>query len=107
MQVVVLKNEREVTVIPEEALIPSGEKNAVLIVDRSAKPPVSRLRNVTIGNRRPGEVEIVEGLKAGEFVVTHGTLRAQHEQSVNVIAIDEGDAPLSSLLNQNQGEIEP
>lgn len=104
MRVELLKNAREVVVIPEEALIPSGRDNAVLVVDRSANPPMARRRAVTTGGRRPGEVEIREGLKAGEFVVIHGTLRAQHGQPVTVIAVDSGDEPLAGLLTQDAGD---
>jgi membrane fusion protein (multidrug efflux system) len=40
MQVTLLKNPRDVLVIPEEALIPSGRDNHVLVVDRSPNPPL-------------------------------------------------------------------
>ena len=49
----------------------------MLVVDRSAGPQVAKRREVKIGARRPGEVEIIDGLKAGEFVIIHGTLRAR------------------------------
>jgi membrane fusion protein (multidrug efflux system) len=103
MSVVLLKNPREVVVIPEEALIPLGKVNHVLVVDRSSEPPVAKRREVTIGNRRPGEVEIMAGLDAGELVVIHGTLRARHDQQVKIIAEDSGDQSLKQLLQQRVG----
>lgn len=102
MSVELLKNPRNVLIIPEEALIPSGRENYVLIVDRTADTPVAQRRKVTIGSRRPGEVEIVDGLQAGEFLVTHGTLRARPGQPVTIIAVDAGDEPLERLLTQGQ-----
>ena len=102
MHVTLLKNLRDVLVIPEEALIPSGSINHVLVVDRSADPTVVHRRQVAIGNRRPGEVEIVEGLEEGEFVVVDGTLRARPGQPVTVIAEDDGDEPLAHLLNRKR-----
>jgi membrane fusion protein (multidrug efflux system) len=102
MQVELLKNPREVVVIPEEALIPSGRDNHVLVVDRSAEPAVARRRQVTIGGRRPGEVEILDGLKTGEFVVVDGGLRTRPGQAVNVIATDTGNEPLARLLTREQ-----
>ena len=45
--------------VPEEALIPSGSENVVLVVDRSTDPPVARRRRVTTGARRPGAVEVL------------------------------------------------
>ena len=102
MQVTLLKNPRDVLVIPEEALIPSGRENHVLVVDRSAEPPVAQSRQVTTGGRRPGEVEIIDGLEAGEFVVVDGTFRARPGQPVTVIAVDSGDEPLARLLSREQ-----
>jgi membrane fusion protein (multidrug efflux system) len=57
---------------------------------------------VVIGTRRVGEVEVREGLAAGEFVVIHGTLRLRPGQSVAVTAVAEDDAPLEKLLEAAQ-----
>jgi membrane fusion protein (multidrug efflux system) len=103
MRVELIKNPRTVLVIPEEALIPVGRDNHVLVVDRSAASTVAQRRQVTIGSRRPGEVEILEGLEAGEFIVTHGTLRTRPGQPVTIIAVDEGGESLAHLLTQGQG----
>jgi membrane fusion protein (multidrug efflux system) len=65
-------------------------------------PRVAQRRQVTTGGRRPGEVEIVDGLKAGEFVVVDGTLRARPGQPVTVIAVDNGNEPLARLLTQER-----
>ncbi len=104
MQVTLLKNPRDVLVIPEEALIPSGRDNHVLVVDRSSQPTLAQRRQVTTGGRRPGEVEILDGLQSGELVVVDGTLRARTGQPVTVIAVDSGDEPLARLLNGNREE---
>jgi membrane fusion protein (multidrug efflux system) len=104
MTVELLKNPREALMIPEEALIPTGRKNHVLVVDRSADPPVPQRRQVTTGGRRPGEVEILDGLRAGEFIIIHGTLRARPSQPVKIIAVDRGDEPLEDLLSRVPGK---
>ena len=101
MSVELLKNPREVLVIPEEALIPLGQENYVFVVDRSADPTVAERRKVTTGGRRIGEVEILSGLDSGEFVITHGALRVKSGQPVKIIAVDSGDESLTSLLKQN------
>jgi len=103
MQVALQKNPRDVLVIPEEALIPSGRENHVLVVDRSVQPTLAQRRQVTTGSRRPGEVEIIDGLQSGELVVVDGTLRARPGQPVTVIAVDGGDEPLARLLNRERG----
>jgi membrane fusion protein (multidrug efflux system) len=97
------KGFRDVLVLPEEALVPSGRTVTVWVVDRSVDPPVAARRKVTTGARRAGEVEILDGLQPGELVVVHGTLRVRHGQPVKVIALDEGDAPLSRLLAGDEG----
>jgi membrane fusion protein (multidrug efflux system) len=104
MTVTLLKNPREGLVIPEEALIPSGNSNNVLVVKPDDDSPVAEQRQVKIGTRRQGEVEITEGLTAGEYVVIHGTQRARPGQPVTVIASAEGDESLQQLLMNKQGE---
>lgn len=98
MGVELLKNPRQVLVVPEEAVIPTGRANHVLVVDPSAETPVAQRREVTIGGRRPGEVEIKDGLAEGEFVVIHGTLRARPGQPVTVTIAATGEEPLEALL---------
>jgi membrane fusion protein (multidrug efflux system) len=101
MNVRLLNNLRDVVVIPEEALIPTGQENHVLVVTQSLDPVVAERRKVEIGGRRPGEVEIVEGLEAGEVVVIHGTLRARPGQQVEIIAVAAGNESLEQLLQQD------
>lgn len=101
MSIELLKNPRQILVIPEEALIPLGREQYVFVVDRSADPAVAERRKVTIGARRIGEVEILSGLDSGEYVITHGSLRVQSGQPVKIIAVDSGDESLTNLLRQN------
>jgi membrane fusion protein (multidrug efflux system) len=55
--------------VPEEALVPE-QGNVFVFV---AKDGVAEKRSVRIGQRRVGDVQVVEGLVAGELVVTEGT----------------------------------
>lgn len=100
MTVEVLKNERQAVVLPEQAIIPHGRDTHVLVVDRKAEAPVAERRDVKLGTRVGGEVEILEGLKAGEFVISDGTLRVRPGQKVSITAIDNGGEPLVKLLEQ-------
>lgn len=103
MMVTLLKNPRDGMVIPEEALIPSANSNYVLVVQPAASSPVAEKRPVQIGARRPGEVEIVSGLRAGEYVIIHGTLKVRPNQPVSIIATAEGGETLAELLKKKQG----
>jgi membrane fusion protein, multidrug efflux system len=63
------KDERQGIVIPEEALTPEAEKQFVFVV---ADGKALR-REVRIGGRRPGLVEVLAGLNPGDVVVVEGT----------------------------------
>jgi membrane fusion protein (multidrug efflux system) len=68
-------------VIPEEAIIPQGGRTFVVKVVAGDKPGVqiSERVAVKVGLRQPGKVEIVEGLTAGDTVVTAGHQRLQKD----------------------------
>ena len=68
-------------VIPEEAIVPLGGKSFVIRLQPGAAPQarVSERVEVKLGIRRPGKVEILEGLNAGDTVVTAGQQRIQRD----------------------------
>jgi membrane fusion protein (multidrug efflux system) len=57
--------------IPEQAIVPRGQDNFVFRVANGK----AELVKVSTGVRKVGEVEITNGLAAGDLVVTDGTLR--------------------------------
>lgn len=79
LSVSLAKDERETMVIPEEALTPEAEKQFVFVV---ADGKASR-REVRIGGRRPGSVEVLAGLNPGERVVVEGTQKIRDGATVN------------------------
>jgi len=70
-------------VVPEEAVVPQGQKAYVIkVVDGAEKDSkVSQRVEVRVGIRRPGKVEIVEGLREGDTVVIAGQQRIQKDGS--------------------------
>lgn len=102
MQVELLNRRRTAIVIPEECLVPQGERQFVYVVD-PADHSVER-RAVRIGTRRPGEVEIVEGLAAGELVITDGTLKVRPGARVSIRAMDDGATPIHELLESQPAQ---
>jgi membrane fusion protein (multidrug efflux system) len=104
MYVELLKDPRTALVIPEEALLPLGEQQFVFVV--AADHTVEK-RELRIGGRRPGLVEVVEGLTANEQVITHGQERVSPGQSVTIVAIDDGSRTLPELLNSLPGSGRP
>ncbi len=76
-------------VVPEEALVPVGAKQFLFKgVDGPDGKKVSQRLEARIGLRLPGRVEITEGLKAGDTVVTAGHSRLVRGENVPVRVID-------------------
>lgn len=67
--------------VPEEAIVPAGDDFYVFKVVEGA----ARRVKVTTGVRRDAKVEIVEGLVAGDQVVTAGMRLSRDEQPVKVV----------------------
>jgi membrane fusion protein (multidrug efflux system) len=73
LNVSLANDEREALTIPEEALTPEAERQFVFVV---ADGKAER-REVRIGGRRPGSVEVLAGLAAGEQVIVEGTQKVR------------------------------
>ncbi len=73
--------ERQGLSVPEEALVPAGNDNFVF---RVAEGKAQRVM-VKIGQRRGATVEIAEGLKAGDEVVTAGQLKLRDGVPVKAV----------------------
>jgi membrane fusion protein (multidrug efflux system) len=99
MTVVVLHNARRTLLIPEAALMPKGREQFVLRVS-GADNRVEKVK-ITIGSRRPGEVEVIEGLQVGDLVITHGTDRARVNEPVRIKGLDDGSQSVDQLLKPN------
>lgn len=77
----ILERRGTALVVPEEAIVPKGNLSLVVkVVDGKAE-----FVPVKIGRRRPGEVEIVEGLKVNDTVVTDGQMKLQPGAPVTVM----------------------
>ena len=61
--------QRRSLAVPEQALVPRGEHQYVYVLTDGDTP--SR-REVRIGGRKPGVAEVLDGLRAGETIVTEG-----------------------------------
>jgi membrane fusion protein, multidrug efflux system len=83
MTVSIEANRREALVIPEEALIPVGDRQFVFTVNSENR---AERVEVHIGARRPGQVEILGGLDAGSQVITEGGIRLAPGGLVNVLS---------------------
>lgn len=83
-------------VIPEEAIVPQGGKQFVikLLDDPAASgksasgQKITQRVEVKVGLRSPGRVEVLEGLSAGDMVITSGQQRVQKDGTrVSMMAV--------------------
>ncbi len=81
LQITLEKQVLETLVIPEKALVPNQDKQFVFVVEDDTV----RQQEVVIGARRPGKVQVLDGLVAGDRVVTEGTLRIRDSSKVRVL----------------------
>lgn len=84
-------------VVPEQAIVPRGEERYVFrVVDGKAA-----LTRVRVGQRRAGDVEIVDGLSAEDTVITAGQLKLRDGVPVTVL---EETQPADSGTVQQGGD---
>ena len=83
-------------VIPEEAIVPQGGKQFVIKLLAGPGGPTDTIRisqrvEVKVGLRSPGKVEVIDGLQAGDTVVTAGQQRVLKDgTSVTVADLSAG-----------------
>lgn len=78
LQIILQKQVLETLVVPETALVPIEDKQFVFVVKDNT---VSRTQ-VVVGRRKPGKVQVLEGLVQGDIVVTEGTLKLRDGSQV-------------------------
>ena len=78
---VTLENRPNALLVPEQAIWPQGQDIYVFrVVDGKAA-----LTKITIGNRQPGQVEIIQGLNANDMVITEGQMKLRDGAPVMVM----------------------
>jgi membrane fusion protein, multidrug efflux system len=84
MTVKLVRPEGQALMLPEQAIVPENEKHFVYVVaDGKAQK-----REIKIGRRRPGEVEVLQGLSADDGVVIDGTQNLRDGVPVRVQGAD-------------------
>ncbi len=78
----IIETRKNAVLIPEEALVPTREGYGVFVVEDG----MARWREVGIGLRRPGTVEIRQGLEPGEIVVRTGHINLADGDPVKVVS---------------------
>ena len=87
-----LRIKENAVLIPEAAVVPSGEQQSVFIIDAESN---AQPRPVKTGYRQGGFVEIVEGLEGGEMVIVEGWQKTRPGGKVT-LAPPEAAAPYTA-----------
>lgn len=75
------RDEREALMIPEAALMPEQSRQFLYVVEGGR----AIRREVRIGRREPGRVEVVAGLRPGERVIVEGTQKVREGGAVREV----------------------
>ena len=92
LQVDISRRRSEVVLAPEAALVPRQGRQFVFVVEEGRASE----RQVSLGSRRPGQVEIVSGLEPGEQIVTQGVQRIRDGLPVRMAGAPAGPPPTES-----------
>jgi membrane fusion protein (multidrug efflux system) len=101
MQVELLVDPRDGLVIPEAAVLHQGEAHFVLAVVDAEGGLTAERRPIRIGTRKPGLVEVRDGLAQGDRVIVHGHGKIRPGQPVEILSTDK-DQP---YLRPGTGQI--
>lgn len=87
LQILLQKQVLQTLVVPEVVLVPVEDKQFVFLV----KGDTVALVEVQVGRRKPGKVQIISGLEAGDLVVTEGTLKLRDGSKVTFDLANSGE----------------
>jgi membrane fusion protein (multidrug efflux system) len=80
MTVKLVRREGQALMLPEQAIVPENDQHFVYVVQDGR----AHKREIKIGRRRPGEVEVLQGLSADDGVVVDGTMNLREGVPVHV-----------------------
>lgn len=102
MEVVVQQQVRDTIVLPEAAIEPSGDRHFVMLIHQQEGTTRLEQREVVIGERRYGDVEILQGIDPGSLVVVHGLQLARDGQEVRLMGVVDDETGIRTLLEADR-----
>lgn len=107
MTVQILKDSKQSVVVPEETIISKASKSYVykltpeadgifLVTETEIKP----------GTRQAGRVEVLEGLTAGDKIVSHGLQLVRNNIKVKILGTQSKDNPVSKIISKENASTE-
>ncbi|MEN0035841.1 MAG: efflux RND transporter periplasmic adaptor subunit [Cellvibrio sp.] len=86
MQVDLKAGARDAVLISESALVPLGSNNFIFLVKKEKDGFVVERKQIQIGERLAGAVEVKSGVAVGDKVVVHGLQKVRAGQRINILA---------------------
>jgi membrane fusion protein (multidrug efflux system) len=83
MRTKIIKAVRPAMILPEGAILSKGDQKSVLVV---GKDDIALEKNITVGTRQSGFVEITSGLSNGDKVIIEGQIKAQPNTKVKIVS---------------------
>ncbi|MGB5397382.1 MAG: efflux RND transporter periplasmic adaptor subunit, partial [Gammaproteobacteria bacterium] len=106
MEVDLLRNTRQALLAPEASLLPLADEQYVMLrVEKDGKDTVEK-KQVKIGLRLQGYVEILNGLNEGDQVVTHGNNKLSPGDVLDVMAVDDGSIDITTIIKQQKNTVQ-
>lgn len=93
-----VRNRSSALVVPEEAVIPIKDKQFVFVV----RDGTAQRIQIRAGRRRPGIIEVLEGLEPGQPVITQGAIKVRPGSKVAI----KGDKPPGRKPDKEPGKTE-
>jgi membrane fusion protein, multidrug efflux system len=81
LNVTLARDEHQALMVPEAALVPEQSRQFLFVIEDGR----ATRREVRIGGRQPGRVEIVSGLAVGDQVIVEGTQKVREGGEVHVV----------------------
>jgi membrane fusion protein (multidrug efflux system) len=100
MVVELIKDRRKSLMIPEQALLPEGSHQFVYVV--GADNTTATKTPIVIGRRRPGFVEVMDGLKVGDRIITEGNTDLRPGTKIEVLTPKVSDTPAQTAFGAEQ-----
>ena len=98
LMVNLVRNRSLALVVPEEAVIPVQDKQFVFVVQDGTAHRIQ----IQTGRRRPGIIEVLEGLEPGQQVITQGAIKIRSGSKVAI----KGEKPSARKADKKTGETE-
>ena len=106
MEVDLLRNTRQALLAPEASLLPLADEQYVMLrVEKDGKDTVEK-KQIKIGLRLQGYVEILDGLNEGDQVVTHGNNKLTPGDVLDVMAVDDGSIDITNIIKQQKNTVQ-